>query len=1232
VRLTAKDRILLHLADFATRANDARVPREMTRDGVARASWIDDRHVPQNIRPLIRQGLVLERTSHVQGGTRRQKVYSLTDSGRMAAVRLRESLKNETVQVRDATVVREMTISQLLMRIAGRGSLLAIARQLIETGTVDLASLAPAPGTETEITIPDAMRLEREYRWVEAAEAYRSAIASTSADDFFLLGRLHERHGYSLCRAGLQAADPGEFRRRMRKGLECCEKAIEAYEEADDLGSRARIRRCNATAAYIRFWLADTIDARKKEIAEASTEMGAALEALDRAGDGWGYGTTNNRLSLVPVLRHFTRWDAKSQEPALREAIQRGERAIRALSNFGDRRELATAYAMTAGALSLLSVHFAGVDGREELFRRVQDYWERATELSEEAALIEPFPSRSFWVGGSDKVLTMFEKALGYARRTRDRFLVGWMLRLLAYHKLWRSYAVEDLDEWRAILNSALEDAQNAKREFVSIGFADIAGGSFSVESAHAEYYSELASREMDPRRRHDLLEKAASAAREGVKGAEEKEFPDPIATAHWVCARVLADLVKVETNSEVKERLLTELLEHSSENIRIEEQGFPRIVFDLGEGWIQRAQAKSELADLAEAVDVRTGILREAVRCAETGLELFDKDPAAPGGRGDLYGLSSRDSQVGTYQSLCGEMFTRLYEFTGDRACLRRAGEVFERAAESYRRSDQPSRIAECHWRLGKIYDSLGDNLEAAEEFSLASRSYKEASGRIHQLRDFFQDLALYMQAWSEIQRARNHHRREEYGEAKEYYAKAAALHQYSKKWSFMAPDYAAWSELENAEDLSRADRDREAIAAFRRAIELFREAKVSLERALGDMHEPEETLMVDALIKAAERRRQYCGARIAVEEAKALERNGDYVSSSRRYGQAADGFEKLAAVAESDPDRKDLSLVATLAKAWEAMEKAEAEASPELYAEAARFFEAAQELSRSERGRALASGHSRFCKALEAGMKFEDTRDPALHTAATKHLKTAATYYARAGVDSASYYARASKLLFDAYAATDRVDQETDHERKAKVLLVVEKTLEASAAAFEKAGQPGKRDQALRVLENTRHERELVLSLSDVLHAPLTVSSTSALATPAPSYEQAVGVDGLAHADIRASVILGARKVAIGEDLDLRLELVNAGSAAGQLIEVEEFLPRDFELAARPDQYEVEDRSLKLKGKRLDPLKTERVGVVLKPVAQGVFTLRPRVIYLDESGNTKSYDSEPVEVNVTV
>jgi len=75
---------------------------------------------------------------------------------------------------------------------------------------------------------------------------------------------------------------------------------------------------------------------------------------------------------------------------------------------------------------------------------------------------------------------------------------------------------------------------------------------------------------------------------------------------------------------------------------------------------------------------------------------------------------------------------------------------------------------------------------------------------------------------------------------------------------------------------------------------------------------------------------------------------------------------------------------------------------------------------------------------------------------------------------------------------------------------------------------------------------------------------------------------------------------------------------------------IPEGFEFTEKPEIYRVEDSYPNMKGKRLDPLKTEEVRLVLKPKVQGVFPLKPRIHYLHENGKYKSHEPEPINITV--
>jgi len=140
IRLTTKERILLHLARFA-RHEEMDVPLAMTREGIASAVWIEQRHVAQYTDPLVRDGLVTVRSAHVQNGRQRRRVYELTDAGRRVAARLVARTKLEVVPVWDGEHTWEVRVGEILDKLNGKVSILDLARHLAEAGIVDFAAL-----------------------------------------------------------------------------------------------------------------------------------------------------------------------------------------------------------------------------------------------------------------------------------------------------------------------------------------------------------------------------------------------------------------------------------------------------------------------------------------------------------------------------------------------------------------------------------------------------------------------------------------------------------------------------------------------------------------------------------------------------------------------------------------------------------------------------------------------------------------------------------------------------------------------------------------------------------------------------------------------------------------------------------------------------------------------------------------------------------------------------------
>jgi len=1077
-----------------------------------------------------------------------------------------------------------------------------------------------------------AERSENEYDWLGAAESYEKALSLSPEDDSTRKGEIHERLGYAFYRFAFQAESSDEFRQRLRRATADYEKARELYQRLSEPKKTGLVLRCDAMIAYMGYWLTAEVPEKRRMLNECWRLTKEALKSFEETGEASQHGRTYNQLSNSVVFAFCLEWDFQAREKMIREAVEHGEQAVKFLTALEDTRELARAYAKTAFFLGVFTDYFLDVDEREKDRQKAQDYWQKAKDLSEDAALFEllyPIFGAQYllWGDGTEEAFTNLKKALDYGRKTRDKFIIGCALDWLVYHTNWEPNPKfdEDPEERSAFWKTMLQYAEDARRQYAPLSFISPRGDAFWIETTDIDLNVGMAFYETDLRRKRSLLEKATKAYPERLRLAEASGCPHATEYANHTFGTILTRLAEIETNSEEKKKLLEEALEHRQKAVDITEQLEPFLRWNHGIIKSSLAWTKHELADLTKDPETKKTMFQEAILDVENGLKLcfeevrvFEKQiPAAPW-------------VLGWGQYRTGVWLNRLYELTRNKEELRKAAKAFADAAEWYQKVDARSRVAECHWKAAQTYDALGEHLKAAESFNLASDNYKGVSERIPQLKDFYQEHACYMEAWSEIEKARHHHEGQEYGSAEEHYEKAAILHKTLKQWSYLAPNYSAWSQVEKAEDLSRREQSEDAVQAFEQAGTLFTEVKKSLQTRLGKIENEDEKQMATNVLKATDLRHEYCTGRIALEEAKILDKKGDHHSSSKKYGLAAETFKQVMQALELEQDKKEFQLIITLSQAWEKMMSAEARASSELYMEASQLFEKASEQSDSERTSFLTLGHSRFCKALEAGTKFADTGDIALYTVAIQHLESAAKHYVKAGFQSASEYAKATELLLDAYVHMNNAKKDQDPEKKARLYTMAEKVLQTSAGSFMKAEHPEKREQVLRLLEKVKEERELALSLSEVLHAPSIVSTTVAFTTLTPTEENPAGLERFEHADIQANLVTRQKELKVGESLDLEIELVNAGKGPALLIKLTEVIPEGFDLTEKPEKYRVEDSYINMKGRRLDPLKTEEVKLVLKSKAQGTFPLKPRILYLDEGGKYKTHEPEPVTITV--
>lgn len=1082
---------------------------------------------------------------------------------------------------------------------------------------------------DLEALIAQARECERQYDWGKASEAYSRAATAIPDRDSLRLGNVLESRAHALYRYAFQAETKDEFRERTANAIEQYGQAKEAYGRLDENSASSWSRRCDAMRAFLSYWSEPSFEERKRLIGETWNLAKSAMDAFEEAKDYAQLRKTNNILTLAVSLESFYSEDPKSKERLAKQALECSEKGLVSASEGEDKTDIAGAYINAAHFAKDLSFEYAGIDEKEELDRRAGELFRKGLELSKEGSV--DAVSYSYILDGLPSSLTqqelvwLCEEAFVHAIRTKDRWRMGVVVEWKGNSAFMEALEAVDSDCRDSSAKQALEQSEAAGCYFSIFPFTPATDSILWNGAPYTGYYATMASLEPDLRKKRDFALKGVGAFEAALTTAVECGYPPVITDIHWHATRILIGLAKTEKNPQERKRILLRAMGHVEQYLSRWEAQYPMVSDMLGMK-SHKAEIEHELASLETDTKKRIELCRRSIPLMSEAYENTRMEGELAAGSIKRWTLL----HMGMYQQRIADWSFQLYELSKEKDDLVGAINAFQKAAEHYRVASQPARMAECHWNAARALEASGDFVGASGRFVLASNSYKEAAKDIPRLSGLYHDYDFYMQAWSQIELARHHHARQEARAANKCYERAAELHESTEKWQFLASNYRAWAEVEKGEALSRDEKTAEAMTAFNEAARLFAATKESLSAQLKKVENQDERENIISLAQAADMRKGHCEGRLALEEGRMLDKQGDDIGSCEKYGHATARFEELLTTLESDQDRREARLIMTLSKAWQIMAKAEAEASPELYEQAAEIFDQAKDLSVGEKGKMTAMGHGRFCRALATGTKFADTGDPALHAVATQNLESAAKYYLKAGLEADSEYAKASKLLFDAYVYMDRASREMDQAKKAKLFAMTEKVLATSATSFSKAEYPKKKDQVLRLLGKVREEKGLAVALMEVLSAPDGIADTTALPSPAPTQEAAVGMQRFEYADVQATLFARPKTVNVGQELVLEIELVNAGRGPAQLTKIDKVIPKGFEVVSEPEKCRIEDSHINLRGRRLNALNTHDLKLVLKPCVHGGFQLRPRIMYLDESGKYKFCEPDPVTVNV--
>ena len=1068
-----------------------------------------------------------------------------------------------------------------------------------------------------------AKKRERKYDWFAAAEIYKEAF-SLVQEDYEKTSEIHERIGYCFLRAAFQAETNEQFRRILKQSAESYKNTFSLLQKSITEDKEAKICHVKAMVAYLNARLIPDIAKRRKLIDEVWKLENDALKLYKKTANQLAIGKTYNNLLewLFEKQQLESSWSEIKR--TMLEGIDYGEKAITTLSDARDEYELARAYGWIIRYYGL-GKWFRVYDISDQTNKKILKYHKMALDLSKKTgdayliSRVDTDATNFYAASGNIKHAIKFGKnAVKYGAISKDNQLMGggsnWTSQSISNATLLEV----DPDKQRENCKTALKFAQDSIH-YLSI--IDDFTERFLAYNGYVIVVKFLASIETNLETKRRLLEETVKIGRENIKAVKgETIHSSPILLTAF--SKALQVLSEIETREAKKQRLLEEALYYIEKQLEAMRQLIP---FDYN---VYSSSYKIQASILAELAKIESGqkkikLLDKAVSAMEKCVESIERD------------LKDRPERInigghGSSYYFFGGILEQLNSLTKNKKLLDRAIETYKISIKHFSSLDLKSRVAEAYWQIAKLENHLGHNLESAQSYQTAAQTYKLAAEKHPKLKEFYSNHSDYMQAWSEIEQAKYSHSIEEYDKAQEYYQKTSEIHAATEFWNYLAPNYIAWATLEEAEFQSRNENAQKSKEKFQKALEEFAAAETSIRQKILEVTSLDEKEMIEGLLKALDLRRKYCQARVLLENAKLLDREGKYLQSSRSFGEAAQKLGHLIEKIEIGNERKEIEYLIILCQAWEKMASAEETTSPETYLEAAQLFEQAKEYCYTKRASLWALGNSNFCKGLAAGVRYRNNMDLKENALAKQYIKGSASSYFEAGFTNASEYAKATLRLFDAYVFMNQAESEADPQKKTKQYQMAENLLQIAAGSFMKGKQPEKTAQVQRILSSVREEKALAVSLSQIMQAPTIASSTLSFTAPSPTSEASVGLEQFQHANIQANLIADLKEVKIRQSFCLTVELVNAGKEPALLTMVENFVPSDFIVVEKPEIYRLEDSCLNMKGKQIAPLKLVEAKLILQPSKKGTYQLKPIVHYLDELGQNKTLQLKPVEIKV--
>ena len=942
-----------------------------------------------------------------------------------------------------------------------------------------------------EKLLEKAQEEERIYNWIEAANLYTRAI------NLYLDKKLVERAaenyknlGYAHSRAADTVDSVEEYINQIKCAVKAYKKAMNLFQQ---LGNRSMELECEAEIFFTIGFLATSDAEGQKAYRQAIKLFNDAIKSYSNVDDRESFARLMCRIASSSHL--LTSYNIK-QEEYTRVVLQGSESAKKAWEisrKIGNIKILSESLNM--GGLIGFNVDFKKNDNSRE------DIKEFLGKGNESMAIIDnlddPYALNLVYsVLGIqtcaygyqfvenereqeeylDKGIELLEKALSLARKTKSKFNILVCLFFIDYFAIF-SGRMNYLQ--KRILNDIKDGLEFGKiyaRTYINYrSMANVIPALYYTNSSQRRFFTTA--------QRKIYAEKGIQHAKEAMSAPN---YPNIIAWLYQGLILAYSQLTILAESKTKQDEYAQIMLQHAkqAEKFGLEyEGGFPR-----AGGYTSLYKAHKTLADIAKKKEDRIVHLKKAIDAQK---------------KSNHYAILSRSGAI-TEQMRLGLLYEELGIITGDTTILNQAREAFLHTIKESVSRRYFSYEAASYQYMARIEDRLGNFMLSAENYKKAQEAYNKSLKMIKYklLKNRVSEKLNYVKAWNFIEEAKSFHKRENHIQAKEFYKKAHDILIELRSYGYEASYYSGWISLEEAEQLSKQEKHEKALESFKKTGKIFEKAIEALKKSHERLKEKFEKERIAKFEKIAQVRVNHCIARVNLEEARILGKQGEHIAAAEKFALASSQLRDICKLFKIKREREELEAVYYLCRAWEHMELAEKYEDPFRFSEASSLFSKASNLFTDINLKLLASGNSTFCQALEYGCKFDDSIEmevkKGLYPKVKVTLSKAASAYERGGFKSGADWAQATSIYFDAAWHLIKADEETDLQEKGKLLGIGAQYLKSAVELFGKAGYKDKEREVKDRLNRVEREESILFSALSTIKEPSISHSTMGIVAP--------------------------------------------------------------------------------------------------------------------------------------